>query len=803
MNYREKALEILSQLTLDEKIALQVGVDQWNTLQVDRVGLPAVRMSDGPHGLRKVETEGTKKAVCFPTASKIACSFDRQLLKEVGQALGEQCLDGGVDVLLGPGVNIKRDVRCGRNFEYFSEDPFLAGELATEYVNGVTSKGVGVSLKHFAGNNQEHQRMISDSCIDEKALHEIYLEAFRRTIQNSDVWTVMCAYNKLNGTLCSENNHLLTDILREKWGYNGMVVSDWCAVSNRVQSIKAGLDLQMPYGVSTSVRQAIEEGNLTVQQLDERLVRVIELALKCNDNPKGKPADWEKQHQLARKASAESTVLVKNSCNILPLTSEDKIAVIGQLAEKPHYQGGGSSEVNSFRTDSLVSALNDSGISFEYAKGYDGVYTDQEMLEQASRVANNATKVILVVGTLKEEEAEGYDRTTMTLTDSQLRVIDAVTNANPNVIAVVQSGAPVALDWIYSVKALLLDYLGGEAEGSALLDVLTGKVNPSGRVAETWPIALENQPTYQCFATDNKVLYKESVFVGYRYYDSANIPVRIPFGFGIGYSEFEYSDIKVTPSSVDPEGEVTVRLKLTNKGTVDGKETVQIYIGCDSDKGIHPLKQLKAFEKVLVKAGQTKPVSIKLKSDCFKSYDVNTGSWSVKSGKYTVYVARNISAVEGAFPLTIKGESDTISLEEKLPCYYNFDDGLEVSDEQFSHLYGNIPAYNQKDKLFTKESTFLDIRRKFIGRVIYKYVKKQWLAGNDENTIAGSGMLRMLNGSPLRVTCYMPQITDDVLDGVVMMLNGKVVRGALKLKKSLGKLPKREGGDIFDYDYKD
>lgn len=803
MNYREKALEILSQLTLDEKIALQVGVDQWNTLQVDRVGLPAVRMSDGPHGLRKVESEGTKKAVCFPTASKIACSFDRQLLKEVGQALGEQCLDGGVDVLLGPGVNIKRDVRCGRNFEYFSEDPFLAGELATEYVNGVTSKGVGVSLKHFAGNNQEHQRMISDSCIDEKALHEIYLEAFRRTIQNSDVWTVMCAYNKLNGTLCSENKHLLTDILREKWGYNGMVVSDWCAVSNRVQSIKAGLDLQMPYGVSTSVRQAIEEGNLTVEQLDERLVRVIELALKCNDNPKGKPADWEKQHQLARKASAESTVLVKNSCNILPLTSEDKIAVIGQLAEKPHYQGGGSSEVNSFRTDSLVSALNDSGISFEYAKGYDGVYTDQEMLEQASRVANNATKVILVVGTLKEEEAEGYDRTTMTLTDSQLRVIDAVTNANPNVIAVVQSGAPVALDWIYSVKALLLDYLGGEAEGSALLDVLTGKVNPSGRVAETWPIALENQPTYQCFATDNKVLYKESVFVGYRYYDSANIPVRIPFGFGIGYSEFEYSDIKVTPSSVDPEGEVTVRLKLTNKGTVDGKETVQIYIGCDSDKGIHPLKQLKAFEKVLVKAGQTKPVSIKLKSDCFKSYDVNMGSWSVKSGKYTVYVARNISAVEGAFPLTIKGESDTISLEEKLPCYYNFDDGLEVSDEQFSHLYGNIPAYNQKDKLFTKESTFLDIRRKFIGRVIYKYVKKQWLAGNDENTIAGSGLLRMLNGSPLRVTCYMPQITDDVLDGVVMMLNGKVVRGALKLKKSLGKLPKREGGDIFDYDYKD
>lgn len=799
----DKAQEILNGLTSEEKIALQTGVDQWSTLRSDRVGLPSIRMSDGPHGLRKVLKDGsTAKAVCFPTASKLACSFDRKLMSEVGQALGDQCVYGQVDILLGPGVNIKRDVRCGRNFEYFSEDPYLAGELATQYVRGVTSRGVGVSLKHFAANSQEYQRMISDSCIDEKALHEIYLEAFRRTVTNSDVWTVMCAYNKLNGQLCSQNKKLLTDILRKDWGFEGLVVSDWCAVSDRPESIKAGLDLQMPYGVTDSVKKALEDKTLTEEQLDESLLRIIRLALKCSSFPKDKKADWEKQHLLARRASAESTVLVKNSCGILPLTAEDSVAVIGQLAENPHYEGGGSSEVNSYRTESLVSALKDEGISFEYAMGYDGRYTDEHMLAEARRVANDADKVILVVGTLKDEECEGYDRVTIQLTDSQLKVIDAVTNANSNVIAVVQSGAPVALDWIYSVKAVLLDYLGGEAQGSALLDVLTGKVNPSGRVAETWPIALENQPTYMDFATDKKVLYKESVFVGYRYYDTADIPVRIPFGFGLGYSEFEYSDIKLSAKSIDKDGEVTVRLKLTNKGRFDGKETVQIYVGNKTDLSIHPLKQLKAFEKVFVKAGQTKQVSVNLPNEAFKTYDVGTGKWVVNGGEYTVYVGRNVSCQEAQIPLTIKGDGVTISLADKLPCYYDLSNGLDVTDSQFEKLYGQIPDYTRKKhQPHTKNSTFAEIKDRLAGRLIYNYVKKQWLGNNSENSPEGMNMLRMLDSSPLRVASYMPQITDNVLDGIVMILNGKVIRGAIKLKKHLKKLPVKNKGEIFDYDY--
>ena len=642
--------KLVEEMTLEEKAGLCSGADFWHTKTVDRLNVPASMVSDGPHGLRKQDEKSDHlgvndsiKAVCFPTACATASSFDRELLTSLGEALGDECQAENVSVILGPAVNIKRSPLCGRNFEYFSEDPYLAAEMAGSHIKGVQSKEVGTSLKHFLANNQEHRRMTSDSVIDERTLREIYLAAFEGAVKTGKPWTVMCSYNKINGTYGSENRRYLTDILRDEWGFDGYVMSDWGAVNDRVAGVIAGLDLEMPSsgGVNDArLMEAVRDGRLKEEVLDQAVTRILTIVDRYLKNRKPDTV-WDKNahHELARKMEGECAVLLKNQ-GILPLSDSDEVAFIGYFAAHPRYQGGGSSHINSTRVESAAEAAKDKGVI--YAQGYeiDADQMNNTLLEEAVAVAKKVKAAVIFAGLPDSFESEGYDRTHMAMPECQNALIEAVAAAQPNTVVVLHNGSPIEMPWIDKVKGVLEAYLGGQAVGGAVIDILYGHVNPSGKLAETFPIKLEDNPSYLYYGGEkDRAEYREGVFVGYRYYDKKKMDVLFPFGHGLSYTTFEYSNIKADKSAMKDDETVTVSLDVTNTGKVKGKEVVQIYVEAPDSQVIRPVRELREFAKVELEPGETKTVAFTLGKRAFSYYHVELKDWFVQTGAYLIHAA--------------------------------------------------------------------------------------------------------------------------------------------------------------------
>ena len=650
---REDIKKLISELTLEEKAGLTSGRDEWMTKAVERLGIGFSRTSDGPHGLRADDYskpgKRTLPAVCFPTAVTTASSFDTEMLYEMGAELGEECLAYGVDVLLGPGVNMKRSPLCGRNFEYFSEDPHLAGELGAAFVNGVQSKGVGASLKHYLANSQETRRYTSSSNIDERTLREIYMPAFETVVKKAQPWTIMASYNRINGVYATENRWSIDEVLRKEWGFEGLVVSDWGATHNRVGAILAGTDLTMPSatGSDHEIVDAVKNGTLPEEALDLCCERVLELVFKSELGRKpGHKCDPDNAHQLARKFAANSLVLLKNDDGLLPLKKTDKTAFIGAFAETPRFQGGGSSHIESTKITSALEAAREAGADVSYAGAYDPATgkADDEMFYKAVTLAKNSEKVVLFIGLPDSMEYEGGDRPHMRLPQDHDRLVNAVCAVNPNTVVVLHNGSPVEMPWVDQPKAILEAYLGGQAVGGAVYDVLYGVVNPSGRLAESFPKKLEDNPSYLYYIGEgDEVSYNEGLFIGYRYYESKKMDVLFPFGHGLSYTEFSYSGMRLDKGRpIDPESEtVTVSVDVTNVGKTAGKEVVQLYVEPHRSSVIRPLRELKAFKKIELQPGETKNVAFELSKRDFAHWDVSSHDWKVEKCGYGLEFCKN------------------------------------------------------------------------------------------------------------------------------------------------------------------
>lgn len=650
----DQVKKILSQLTLEEKAGLCSGKDVWRTKPVERLGVPEAMLSDGPHGLRTqkgkaddiTEQKETIEAVCFPTGSCLACSFDRSLLQRVGETLGDECQAEGVNVILGPAVNSKRSPLCGRNFEYYSEDPFLTAQMAASLIRGVQSRGVGTSLKHFAVNNQEHRRMSTSANVDERTLREIYLAGFEGAVKEGKPWTVMCSYNRINGLHASENAWLLTKVLREEWGFEGLVMSDWGAVNDRVKGVEAGLDLEMPAsgGINDSkIVKAVREGTLSEEALDRAAERVLRLAFRAQEEQKGSAApafDRDTDSRTAREVARECMVLLKNDNGFLPLKRTEKVAFIGEFAEKPRYQGGGSSHVNASRVVSALESVKGKA-DVVYARGYDAENgkTDETMIAEAVEAAKFSASAIIFAGLPENYESEGWDRKHMSLPEGQNRLIEAVCKVQPNTAVVLHNGSPVEMPWLNQVKAVLEAYLGGQESGGAVADLLYGDANPCGKLAETFPAKLSDNPSYLNFPGDgDECDYREGIYTGYRYYDKKEMNVLFPFGFGLSYTKFEYSGLKLSAENIADTDTLKVSVSVRNAGKVFGKEIVQLYVSECSPKVSRPCRELKGFEKVALEPGEEKTVVFELNKRSFAWYNVEHHDWHVDSGAFDIQV---------------------------------------------------------------------------------------------------------------------------------------------------------------------
>lgn len=674
---------LIKQMTLEEKAAFVTGATAWTSTPVARLGIPEMRVSDGPHGVRRTAdvedlTSTSLPATAFPTASCMASTWDVNLVEAVGKALGEECVALGVNVLLGPGANIKRSPLGGRNFEYFSEDPYLAGEMAVSLINGIQSQGVGTSLKHFAANNQEYQRFSISSQVDERTLHEIYLPAFEKAVKKARPWTVMCSYNKINGTFSSENHWLLVDLLKKAWGFEGLVVSDWGAVHNRVKSLQGGLDWEMPgpdARRTQAVVDAVKSGRLDAAVLDESVRRILRIVKQAAQTPMGGQFDMDAHHALARKVASEGMVLLKNN-GILPLRAPQHIAVIGHSAQEAHFQGGGSSHINPTRVDVPFTELKNLAGTAEvaYAEGYPaGNQFNQGMIETAVDIARGSDVALLYIALPAFKESEGYDRTDLDLTTQQVALIKAVSSVQPNTVVILNNGAPVVMgEWIDGVAAVLEAWMMGQAGAGAIADVLYGRVNPSGKLAETFPYRLQDTSAYLNFPGDNgEVRYGEGIYVGYRYYDAKAVPVAFPFGYGGSYTTFKYSEPQVSATSFDDVDGVTVSVDVTNTGTYAGKEIVQIYVHEQKSALARPPKELKGFAKVALQAGETKTVSIPLDFRAFAYYHPLYGEWITEDGAYDILI--------GASSADIR-HSLTVNLHSTLVLPFKLDEESTIKE---------------------------------------------------------------------------------------------------------------------------
>ena len=641
--------KIVSEMTLEEKAGMCSGLDFWHLKEVEHLGIPKVMVSDGPHGLRKQDEKGDHlgindsiKAVCFPPAVLSACSFDRGLMEEMGKAIGREAQANDVSVVLGPAVNIKRSPLCGRNFEYYSEDPYLAGEIAAAFVKGVQSQHVGTSIKHFAANNQEYRRMSSSSEVDERTLREIYFPAFETAVKKAQPYTFMCSYNQINGTFASENKWLLTDVLRGEWGFKGYVMSDWGAVNDRVKGLEAGLELEMPASGGDNdamIVKAVKDGALEEKILDQAVERILRIIFEYADHRKPQEFTMEKDHEGAQHIAEESMVLLKNENHILPLKTSEKAAFIGGFARNPRFQGGGSSRINCFKTTNVLDSVP-CDAQVVYAEGFpaDRDFYDKALADEAVKAAAEADKAVIFAGLPESFESEGYDRSHMRLPECQNRLITEILKVQPNTVIVLHNGSPVEMPWLGEIKGLLETYLGGQAGGAAAANILYGKINPSGKLAETMPLKLSDNPSYLNFGGGEKVEYCEGIFVGYRYYDTKEMDVAFPFGYGLSYTTFAYSNLKLSMENPTEKDTVMVSADVTNTGKSAGKEVVQLYIRDLTGSAIRPEKELKGFEKVFLEPGETKTVTMELNKRSFAWYNTELHDWFAASGDYEILV---------------------------------------------------------------------------------------------------------------------------------------------------------------------
>lgn len=653
---KERIMELVNQMTLEEKAGMCSGGDFWHTKAVERLGIPAVMLSDGPYGLRKQDEKGDHlgvndsiKAVCFPAGCATSTSFNRELMYKMGEVLGNECQAVDVSVILGPAVNVKRSPLCGRNFEYISEDPYVASELSTSYINGVQSKGVGTSIKHYLANSQETRRMSVDAVIDERALNEIYLASFEGAVKNAQPWTVMSCYNKVNGKYGSEHDEYLNGTLRDKWGFEGIVVSDWGAVNDRVEGVRAGMDLEMPHTTDINDRKivsAVKNGELDEKVLDDMVARVLDMVFRYQENrDESAVFDFEADHDISRQIAEESMVLLKNEDNILPLKKTAKIAFIGKYARKPRFQGGGSSHINCANVTSALDATKGM-INISFAEGFDDKedVIDEKLMAEALEVAAKADVAVIFAGLPDAFESEGFDRTHIRMPECQNKLIEEIAKVQKNVIVVLHNGSVIEMPWLPKVKGVLEAYLGGEAVGSAVCNILFGDVNPSGRLAETFPLRLEDNPTYLNFpGGHDRVEYREGIFVGYRYYDAKHMPVLFPFGYGLSYTTFEYSNLKVDKTDFKDNEELTVTVDVTNTGSVAGKEVVQLYVADKVSTVVKPVKELRGFDKVELAPGETKTVTFKLGQRAWAYFNTDIHDWCTEAGEYEVIIAKSVA----------------------------------------------------------------------------------------------------------------------------------------------------------------
>ena len=740
---REEAKNLAGRLTLDEKLCLIKGVGAWHTFPIDRLDLPDIMVADGPHGLRKQAQGGaaqglgeSEQTVCFPTASGTAASFSRALLRALGETLGGECRAAQLSVLLGPAVNIKRSPLCGRNFEYFSEDPCLAAEMAVSYTQGLQSKGVGVSIKHFAANNQEKRRMTVQSVVDERALREIYFPAFEQTVKRADPWTVMAAYNRLfEGIYCCENKRLLTDILREEWGFEGLVVSDWGAVSDRAKGVAAGLDLEMPDSQEFHagvLLEALRGGQLEEAALDEACARVIDLVLRALEGADGDapppPADNELDHILARQYARETMVLLKND-GALPLKKDAKAAFIGGFAKQPRFQGGGSSHVNAFKVTSAYETAMDAGLPVEYAEGFgvrDYEY-DPVKTKQAVALAAHCDVAVIFAGLPESMDSEGADRKHLDLPPCQNTVIQAVVQAQPNTVVVLCNGAPVRMPWVSDVAAILESYLAGEAVGEAQIDLLYGDYSPSAKLAETFPLRLQDTPCYGNFPGGTATVeYRESIYVGYRYYDKTEKDVLFPFGHGLSYTQFEYSNLRLARKNFAPGDSLEVVVTVRNTGDADAAEIVQFYVEPLDGPGFRPKMELKGFDKVFLKAGEKRRVSCTLDARAFSYWHTGLHDWYCAPGAYDVLAAASSRDVRLRASIYVHNDkpADSPYAGLALPAYEN---GLVhgAGDAEFEALLGHPlpPADYAAPRRLDLNANLEDAQQSKFGRVFTKIVR--------------------------------------------------------------------------------
>ncbi len=809
-----KHADLIKQMTLEEKASFCSGLDYWHTPGLERLGVPVVMWTDGPHGIRKRAEKMDKDqatslkgvpAICYPTAATTACSWDPDLIYEMGVLLGEECLKEQVSVLLGPGTNIKRSPLCGRNFEYFSEDPYLAGEISAAFVNGVQSKGVGTSLKHFAGNNQETRRMTCDTVVDERALREIYLTSFEKTVKQAQPWTIMNAYNRLNGTYCAENKWLLTDVLRDEWGFQGMIVTDWGAENDRVAGLLAGQELEMPTSNGLGNKQiveAVKDGRIPEEFLDKMVDNVLDVIMKSKDVLGDYTYDAAAHHQKAREIASQCMVLLKNEENILPLKKDANIAVIGEMAKNPRYQGAGSSIVNAIKVDCAYDSIIEKGAKVTYAAGYSTAkknkIPDEKFIADAVEAAKGKDAVLLFIGLTEEFESEGFDRRHIGIPPLHTKLVEAVSAVNENVVVVLAGGAVIEMPWADKVKGILNSILGGEATGSAAADILFGDVNPSGKLAETYPVELSDTPCYNYFPGNTATVeYRESVFVGYRYYDSAEKDVRFPFGYGLSYTTFEYSDIKLSAESIKDTEEVTVSFKVKNTGNVDGAEVAQIYVKDNESTIFRPKQELKGFKKVFLKAGEEKEVSITLGKRAFAYYNVNIHDWHVETGAFTICVGASSRDIKLSAELNVESTVEAIVPDYRAtaPAYYSADI-KNIPAEQFVSVLGRelppseIKAYPN----LTLVNTIEDSAAGKNGAKIVGLIKK--LVG-EESMAAGIALqLPIKNLISMSFGIFNPKMAAQLLDilndkkplvrGIVVMVVKAipaVIKGIPNLKK--------------------
>ena len=783
-----KNAEIIAKLNLEQKCALLSGAGTFTTRGCPKAGVPSITLSDGPNGVRKqagaadhLGLNPSVPATCFPTAATVACSWDPALGEEIGRAMGEEAAAQEVAVLLGPGLNTKRSPLCGRNFEYFSEDPYLSGKMAAAYVRGIQSEGIAACPKHFAVNSQELRRMASDSVLDERTLRELYLTGFEIVVKEAAPKTIMSSYNLVNGTYANENAHLLQDILRRDWGFSGAVVTDWGGSNDHALGVKNGSTLEMPAPGGDAVREllaAVQSGKITEANVDARLDELLTLVLDTSAavQKHSRSFDADAHHALARRAAAESAVLLKNDGGILPLAAGARVAVIGDFAETPRYQGAGSSAVNSIKVDTLLDCLAQSGLQCAgFAAGFDRQgRPDTDKKAQAVALAQKADTVLLCLGLDEIKESEGLDRVDMKLADNQIELLQAVEQANPNTVVVLNAGASLETPWLAHCRALVYGALGGQAGAGAMVDVLTGKVNPGGKLAETWANAYEETPARDNFAGAGRtVQYREGLYVGYRYYQTAGVPVAFPFGYGLSYTSYAYSDLKVTADSVT--------LTVTNTGARDGAEIVQVYIAKPGAEIFRPAQELKAFARVPLTAGESRTVTLPLDDKAFRYWNTRTDCWEVEGGRYEVRVGASSADIRLTANVDIRGTNAPDPYAGKALPHYKSGSVQNVPDAEWEALLGHpIPQDKVKiDRNMTLGE--LNHSRSPLGWLIWA-VLTALLNASFKKGKPDLNVLFQYN-MPLRALAKMTSgaISMGMVDGIVLEAKGFWVIGLLKV----------------------